>query len=81
MVNILINSYYLNSGDELETDLKINSVFFKKAYGAFVVTSIDDYLSFQEYVRIIIYFIKNFNLILKWHQMERKSRYNVLSSK
>ncbi len=37
----------LNS-DELETDLKINSVFFKNALGAFVVNSIDEESSFKK---------------------------------
>lgn len=37
----------LNS-DEIETELKINSAFFKGALGAFVTTSITDETSFQE---------------------------------
>lgn len=39
------------NGDEIETDLKINSAFFRGALGAFVVTSIDDFLSFQDGVK------------------------------
>ena len=37
----------LNS-DEIETELKINSIFFKGALGAFVTTAIDNEISFQE---------------------------------
>lgn len=37
----------LNS-DEIETELKINSAFFKGALGAFVTTSITDENSFNE---------------------------------
>ena len=36
------------NGDEIDTELKINSAFFKGALGAFVVTSIEDFMSFQE---------------------------------
>ncbi len=36
------------NGDEIETDLKINANFFKGAYGAFIVTNITDFMSFQE---------------------------------
>ena len=39
---------YLKLGDEIDTDLKINSSFYKKALGAFVVTAIKDNLSFLE---------------------------------
>jgi hypothetical protein len=45
---LLIHHLHYYKGDELDTDLKINSSFFKKAYGAFVVSAIDDHLSFQE---------------------------------
>ncbi len=38
------------NGDEIETDLKVNSSFFKGALGAFIVTSIEEFMSFQEYL-------------------------------
>jgi hypothetical protein len=37
------------NGDELETEIKSKMEYFKGAYGAFVVTAIDDFMSFQEY--------------------------------
>ena len=46
-INIPCEIRILNS-DEFETELKINSQFFKGALGAFVCTSIDDEISFQE---------------------------------
>jgi len=36
------------NGDELDTDMKINASYFKGALGAFVVTAIDEFMSFQE---------------------------------
>jgi GTPase SAR1 family protein len=47
-VNFTVELRVLN-GDELETEIKSKMEFFKGAYGAFVVTSIDDFMSFQEY--------------------------------
>jgi hypothetical protein len=43
----LIELRVLN-GDELETEIKSKLEFFKGAYGAFIVTAIDDFMSFQE---------------------------------
>ena len=43
--NILIEIRILNS-DELESDSKINSSFFKNAYGGFIINSIDNEQSF-----------------------------------
>jgi len=39
------------NGDELETDLKINMPFYKNAYGAFIVTDINEYITFQDAVK------------------------------
>jgi hypothetical protein len=36
------------NGDELETEIKSKMEYFKGAYGAFIVTAIDDFMSFQE---------------------------------
>jgi hypothetical protein len=46
-INFTIEIRVLN-GDELETEIKSKMKYFKGAYGAFIVTSIDDFMSFQE---------------------------------
>jgi hypothetical protein len=38
-------------GDEIETDLKINMPFYKNAYGAFVVTDVLEYITFQDAIK------------------------------
>jgi hypothetical protein len=39
------------NGEEFESDLKDIAIFFKGALGAFVITSIDEYVSFQDGVK------------------------------
>jgi hypothetical protein len=46
-ISIFVEIRVMN-GDEIETDLKVNSSFYKGAYGAFVVTNIEEFMSFQE---------------------------------
>lgn len=54
-ISCLVEIRVMN-GDEIETDIKVNSSFFKGAYGAFVITRIDDYMTFQEYFIIINFY-------------------------
>ncbi len=51
-VNIPIEIRVIH-GEDMESDLKNIAPYFKNAYGAFMLTSINDYISFQEYFNII----------------------------
>ena len=51
-VNITLEIRVIH-GEEMESDLKNIAAYFKNAYGAFILTSINDYISFQEYFSFI----------------------------
>ena len=40
-------------GEDMENNLKNIAPYFKNAYGSFILTSINDYISFQEYFSFI----------------------------